>query len=718
MPSAGSGEMVFVQGTSTPSSSEFMAHPDYRQIAAFFLGWVFLYSVYSIVSLVAGQSFRLHLPSSKVRTKDHTGSGSRWTAVEKLDKTRLPTVNVSGLIAANDGSQILVATLSFCFAFASTARFASLLTFNASSGPGACAFVVTWGGISGACARLIGLIILTLELRRLGIKQWETYLFCGWLFVGIALVFATYAISTGAIEFVPQLGVYFCYRVRYLPTSLTTSIWFLLVELCLVVRLFLLIAPSFLEFRHRVGALVDTRILRALSLLLLELLTVVPDAMFISIVGDFVPFSIGALAVLVTFNKPVATIVTGDTISIPPTSIPGSAIPTARSSRFPRLSIQTHIPNHPFAARALSSSTMQADAGTSWSPAGSDGNSTHSLDTSTAQSIKAAVVQVASRTKYTQLAPRMLGPTVSTVPTLSEDSFADLRNLYRYDSEAMPSIPQPVSEAHKEPRHILLNQDEYAKQFLQEGSPKRTGLPIRPRITVPTFSSHVSARSPSPQPHSADSVRYGSDIVRAKSLSQVDMTKRNLRRSCASAMPSTTSFGSLVDTSTSTPTTFRPHSWATVVVPVASPTEPPPLPTPRHGRRLTFGQRTPSSRSVTFAGSTEGALAQSPGRVFRRLTSGEQSSRSLGRAASRKYVRPLPILIGHSVVADNSNDDSPTDLGMRTRQELGKRIRGPRPPPKAWSPIEEISTGGKVVYESPHEMLATGSGILYDGEES
>lgn len=49
------------------------------------------------------------------------------------------------------------------------------------------------------------------------------------------------------------------------------------------------------------GAMKDPRVLRGLSLILLELLTAVPTATFTDILGEFIPFSIGALAVLGQF---------------------------------------------------------------------------------------------------------------------------------------------------------------------------------------------------------------------------------------------------------------------------------------------------------------------------------------------------------------------------------------------------------------------------------
>lgn len=46
------------------------------------------------------------------------------------------------------------------------------------------------------------------------------------------------------------------------------------------------------------GVMTDVRILKGLSLVLMELLTIVPSATFTSIPGEFIPFSVGSLAVL------------------------------------------------------------------------------------------------------------------------------------------------------------------------------------------------------------------------------------------------------------------------------------------------------------------------------------------------------------------------------------------------------------------------------------
>ena len=53
--------------------------------------------------------------------------------------------------------------------------------------------------------------------------------------------------------------------------------------------------------RHKLAVMTDVRVLRGLSLIFMELLTIVPAVTFTDILGEFVPFSIGSLAVLGQF---------------------------------------------------------------------------------------------------------------------------------------------------------------------------------------------------------------------------------------------------------------------------------------------------------------------------------------------------------------------------------------------------------------------------------
>lgn len=93
-------------------------------------------------------------------------------------------------------SRALVFLLSFSFASASITLFASVLSFSSGTACGmiSCAqfshligpaaFVVAWGGITSQLGRVMGLIILFLELHRLGIRRWESVSFISLLFTG------------------------------------------------------------------------------------------------------------------------------------------------------------------------------------------------------------------------------------------------------------------------------------------------------------------------------------------------------------------------------------------------------------------------------------------------------------------------------------------------------------------------------------------------------
>lgn len=83
-----------------------------------------------------------------------------------------------------------------------------------------------------------------------------------------------------------------------LPTSLLSSLLNLIFEVYAIIRLVFLLAPSFLMGHHRWDALQDIRLAMALSLLLMDLLTVVPDAIPVSIAAEYIPFSVAAVIVL------------------------------------------------------------------------------------------------------------------------------------------------------------------------------------------------------------------------------------------------------------------------------------------------------------------------------------------------------------------------------------------------------------------------------------
>ena len=159
----------------------------------------------------------------------------------------------------------------------------------------------------------------------------------------------------------------------YLITSVLTSVLDIIPEVYSLFRIYTLIVPAFLSPRHKFDALLDVRVSRALSLLILDLVTAVPAAHFFNTLADFIPGSLGALLVLGTpqlnplsfhthiwlaaFNQRSPHVTLASTASIPGTradsirslsTIEIKKVPSSRSL----VDSQQHI-SHPFAASAL-----------------------------------------------------------------------------------------------------------------------------------------------------------------------------------------------------------------------------------------------------------------------------------------------------------------------------------------------------------------------------
>lgn len=303
-------QWLVVTGVQDPSPIEFLQNPDFRQMAAFFLGWVFFSSFQLIAcSKMLQKLLSFNRPFSRScshAAPDIEAHTSRTPDAPSPEKTpmRDHTFLCRQLLRANEG-HALILTLAICFASASVAHFASLLDFSTHGGGTACAFVVACGGMTGQAARLIGLLILGQELRRLGVQRYEAWLFYAVLGVALGLVFANIAIGVGTTRYVPQLGISLCYRRHFMPTSLASTCLRIVLDIYVVARTMTFITPPFLRWRHQVETITDFRILRALSLLLLDALTTPSDVIPTNLLLDFIPFSVGALVVLAVFASPV-----------------------------------------------------------------------------------------------------------------------------------------------------------------------------------------------------------------------------------------------------------------------------------------------------------------------------------------------------------------------------------------------------------------------------
>lgn len=678
---------LVVRDTETLSISDFLEHPDYRQIASFFLGWVFICSLICIVtSPVICRLYQMCHNSFDDRrglaADAHycNGHDTLWNNSEKhpIDTLFWGDRN-SSTQSLEEENAALVLLLSFCFAFASVAHFSSLLSFNSNSGASACSFLVALGGISTACARFMGLIILNLDLRKFEIWRWEIYLAWSWLFVGGGFVVATCATSAGTVAYVLRLDTYLCYRTSYLPTAVIMATMFITLELYMIGRLLSLIAPPFLEFRHRIGAVTDTRVLRALSLLLFDILNLVPGVRVTGIIGEFVPFSIGALIVLAIFQKHRRRPILGEPMPVP-MSLRSSTIRAIHVSMPPRHSVQNYIPGHPFAASTDFAATQTYRT----SITSSISSSLCSYNTTTCScQTGTGVARIASRLKYTQSHPHLFDPAQTYTSPASSHGHDGAAEEYTKTRSGPPSDAASAG-------HILIDHANSLQRH--QDLPTREGLPIWPRSKITTSQPRqlpVALMSP---PILADSVPYGSDIIGTSgSRGKVDVTKTPSQRSRRSVLPSDLGLGSAPPSVVH----FHRNSIGTPVI--ASDEE------DQHDRWLTFGQSSlsptrrrtfghhslqsfiartsPTEQSVTINPRSSKLLIPSP--------CVEQSFDILSLAVSQRSIQRPPSL---KVQEEAEEDNSPVDISLptfatyrRAPQAGGMRIRGPRPPPKAFS---------------------------------
>jgi len=315
--------------------------------------------------------------------------------------------------------------LFISFVTGSLANFGSLLTFNSDSG--LCAFAVAWGDLAVETARLMGIFVLLLTLRHLGMKRWELIVSLVWLLIGLAFVFINTALATGSTTAIQPLAVSLCVRGHNPPASLASSGMYLVLEVYVVGRLWFRL-PRLNESRARWTYLLDIRMLRGFSLVLLNLLTAVPSAIPTNKLAESIPYSIGAIAVLLAFNHEaddwaLCNREESPSISLPPT--PTSA-PARRNTRLSIPAFSAWVSHHPFSARCLNDPEIlptwdderrQARRATA--------RSTKTIDSPTARSIREAVVQHARR--------EILTPTTSLPP----------RSAFQTSTDPEPSTSRP-----------------------------------------------------------------------------------------------------------------------------------------------------------------------------------------------------------------------------------------------------------------------------------
>lgn len=481
-------------------------------IPSFFLGGLFLSALICMVS----PSFVTYF-LTRFR-------GSRPDSIS--EKTRsLYTSSTSS--STSDENHTLFFLLSFFFASASLAHFASLPTFPVDSKV-ACAFVIAWAGVATQAACLIGLLILFLDLRRLGIHRAEIIFYLLWLVLAAASVLVTNILGTGKIQpiRVPEFAkLAFCKKNRVFVASVISSMLYILIELYTLFRLWTLLSPPFLSSKHRYATLTDARILRAVSLLTLELLVIYPSAVNTNVFAEFLPFSIGALLVLAAFSMEVK-LPEGDIKpdSIPPSRYPSMAPPPVVPTQYTTTEMPSQwreskqstgyqfdndirhsmaetgelsplpMPTmryHPFSAQSLGDPTMQRE----WPAPTRTARSSRTIDTAAAKSIRNAIIQTAKRaassfdrrsSSITEDSEVRSTTTTTAPPTASSPSFH--------------ALPRSLAR----PRLVVLTSNNGKSLRRGEGEVPPDSSVLRPvmqgpnvvRLT-PTFVSPTTAQYPS-----------------------------------------------------------------------------------------------------------------------------------------------------------------------------------------------------------------------------
>ncbi|KAJ3845117.1 hypothetical protein F5878DRAFT_389504 [Lentinula raphanica] len=398
-------------------SAQFMKHPDYQPVFAFLLGWVFYASFFALVRSMHVKRIFVRLWSLLVALTrlSHASKTSKYFAHSPRSKVDLASDEESE--SGDNAQQILITMLLVSFNSGSLTSFGSLLSFHQHTD--LCDFLVVWSLLSLDVARLMGLFALLLALRDLGMNLWELRISLIWMFIGLVFVFANAALAGGVTQSVDQLGTTsaLCLRKHFFPTSVVmTSIYFLL-ETFVIIRLWFLLPRRRFGNRRLLPYVADIRVLRAISLGMLELLTFVPSAIVTNTLGEFVPYGLGGMLVLLAFSHETVKdqwdhtekrLDSAENI-VHPSPVPSSKYPFSTQEDIRRFSIPDHFGANYYPYCALSPGRLTpllnpkedqriARNGTT--------RSSQTIDSGTARSIREAVIhqatleKISARTSY------------------------------------------------------------------------------------------------------------------------------------------------------------------------------------------------------------------------------------------------------------------------------------------------------------------------------
>ncbi|KAI5124825.1 hypothetical protein M0805_005455 [Coniferiporia weirii] len=210
-------------------------------------------------------------------------------------------------IFGRQDNPLLVFALTLLFFMSSISQFASSVAYSSklpSSRRTFCAFLIAWDTMSLQSARLVGLVIVGLALGRAGVRRRESLAFWSTLTVITVLAIAANILGFGSVSPLSDSGAIFCYRKRALAPALALSLLTIITELYAILRLLSTVeaTPSSMQRKLQVS-IRDIRFVRALSLILFEVIIIAPNSIQSTYLADSVPFSVAALIVLAAFNN-------------------------------------------------------------------------------------------------------------------------------------------------------------------------------------------------------------------------------------------------------------------------------------------------------------------------------------------------------------------------------------------------------------------------------
>ncbi|KAL5530126.1 hypothetical protein ACEPAF_6383 [Sanghuangporus sanghuang] len=216
----------------------------------------------------------------------------------------------------------LIFVLTLLFSMAGLSQFITSLVYettldsptNSEHSRALCAFLFAWDSMSFQAARLVGLIVLGLNLMSLGVKWAEALIFWSLIAIITAMIIVTNALGIGTPLYLNLLNmtsdlpagkvIAVCHRKHNLASSLVLSFIAIGLETYYILSFLNIIAPRSFPTKRRLNTLFkDIRIVRAFSLLVFDVISIVPNAINTNSLGDALPLSIATLIVLAVFNN-------------------------------------------------------------------------------------------------------------------------------------------------------------------------------------------------------------------------------------------------------------------------------------------------------------------------------------------------------------------------------------------------------------------------------